>query len=70
MAAWNTLPIEVRALKTANRQWNRLSPEAAREMNMWTLFVHPTARLIKDLDFPISLQPIGFVGFTDQLGCG
>ena len=46
-----TLTVEARALKTTCRQWNRLSPEVQRLISSWTLFVHRTAHLIKDLEF-------------------
>ena len=46
-----TLTLETCALKATNRQWNRLSPEVQRMINMRTLFVHRTAPLIKDLEF-------------------
>ena len=46
-----TLTLETCALKAASRQWNRLSPEVQRLISSWTLFVHRTAHLIKDLEF-------------------
>ena len=46
-----TLTLETRALKAASRQWKELSPETTSEISMWTLFVHQTAHLIKDLTF-------------------
>ena len=41
---------DVRALKAANRQWNNLDSEMTREIGKLR-FVHPTALLIKDLEF-------------------
>ena len=46
-----TLTLDTHALKAASRQWNRLSPEVQRMINMRTLFAHRTAPLIKDLKF-------------------
>ena len=46
-----TLTVDARALKTTCRQWDRLSPEVQRLISSWTLFVHRTAHLIKDLEF-------------------
>ena len=47
---WNTLSVEARALKTASRRANSLSSEVAREISNCR-FIHPTALLIKDLEF-------------------
>ena len=46
-----TLTLETCALKATSRQWNRLSPEVQRMINMRTLFVHRTAPVLKDLTF-------------------
>ena len=47
----NTLTIESRALMVASRQWKELSPELQRDINIWTMFAHQTAPLIKALKF-------------------
>ena len=38
------------ALKTTNRQWNTLSPDVTRQIRHFRP-IHPTALLIKDLEF-------------------
>ena len=47
----NTLTLETRALKVACHRWKELPHEVQRMINLRTLFVSPTAPLIKGLEF-------------------
>ena len=54
------------ALKTTNRKWNTLSPDVTRQIRNFRP-IHPTALLIKDLEFTCFPEAEPFVNWPARL---